>query len=178
MIIRSNHLANSSTNDYHTTNSSTSEVVGGTSATSAGVYACSLDPETWTTTDRVVVDYIYHPAVAPVYGEPYTGCGYNYHYSKRYGSHVAKHSWYPIGSTKSENDTGASANCPAGYRQSGDFNYYANCSVEKCPVAPDYVTAIAQGRPYPTLITPGQDAWNEPVYGNVTTTHHRDTFGA
>ena len=176
--------------DYHTASSSTSEVVGGTSATSAGVYAVSLDPETWTTTDRVIVDYIYHPAVEPVYGEPHTGCGY-WFYSRRHsdgnGNVYISRSRYPRNSPSlvSEDDTWT-IDCPSGYFESSvALNSYERhargCSLysaDVCPVTGSHLSSSYEGRPYLTLITPGQDAWNEPVYGNVTTTHYRDTFGA
>ena len=168
--------ANSSTKEHHTTNSSTSGVVGGTSATSAGGYTVSLDPETWTTTDRVVVDNIYHPAVPPVYGEPYLGCGYAF-----CGNRAPSGGYTYMTATY---DLHISARCPGGYeteRITSGGNVYtrydAACTGGSGVTCP-YGTFYDRGRPFRTTITPGQDAWNEPVYENVTTTHYRDTFGA
>lgn len=156
--------------------------MGGTWNTSAGITEISLDPETWTTTDRIVIDNIYHPAVEPVYGEPYTGCGYDYYARKRTTSMPVR--WrrerYEVGSSTliddavyvsainrcdSPTDSGYSTGCRDGYS-------------DICPIAGIHLPTSRCGRPYATLITPGQDAWNEPVYGDVTTTHYRDTFGA
>ena len=176
--------------DYHTTNSSTSEVVGGTSATSAGAYAVSLDPETWTTTDRVVVDNIYHPEVPPVYGAPYTGCGYVFHvYYHSNGTTTWQYAdqYPPHSSTLVRDPDRRFITCSSGeyedYHALNSYDLYARGCCDRtpstvCPITGSHLPESRAGRPYTTLITPGQPAWNEPVYGNVTTTHYRDTFGA
>lgn len=168
---------------YHTVGTSTSAVVGGDWGSSSGITETTLDPESWTTTEQVVIDNIYHPATDPVYGEPYTGCGYDY-YSKR-NPVRNKYRTYrvAVGSTEviEELRIATAVNlCSLPKYDSCCTGCYCDEPSEEraCPIAGVHLPSSRGGRPYSTVITPGQPAWNEPVYGNVTTTHYHDDYGA
>ena len=95
------------------------------------------------------------PAKDPVYGPPYTGCGYGY-------AKLVSSNWqyYPVGSTTVI--IGDAPLCPAGYYSSrlrmSAYGCDKDDSTTPCPIAGVHLSSSRCGRPYASVVTPGQPA--------------------
>ena len=183
-LVTTNETAATWYDYYDRTGGTTALQIGGSYdvTTRAGLWGATDIQDSYQTSYQELVNTIYHPAVPPVYGEPYTGCGYDY-YAKRNNTSMPvrwSHRRYPVGSSTLESGSvyvSAINRC-----ESRTVSYYsAGCTdgeTDICPIAGVHLPSSRCGRPYATLITPGQEAWTENVYETRYETHYYSTVGA
>lgn len=163
---------------YDRTGGTTALQIGGSYdvTTRAGLWGATDIQDSYQTSYQELVNTIYHPAVDPVYGPPYTGCGYRYYKSP------VRTEWYGVGSSTVSHGNPPNGICPGGetyhggvYSASGCTRYNTSAA---CPIAGYHLPDDRSGLPYGTLVTPGKDAWTENVYETRYETHYYPTVGA